>query len=271
MKIDCGIVQDLIPSYVDGLCSDSSKVCVEEHTKECEECSAFLDECRTVEFSGKALEEQQLDGLRKVKKKLKRQNLANFGLIVLVIWFGTYLFTTNIGLIGVRGYYVLYVVAMAATFVVTMQGKSNLKFDKTEKLMTGMSLMAIVYALFWYCFMMCATSNGKTPLGLELAEVGPFLHWQTGVAITTELAVFAYAIIRYMRRDVVCRGVLLISLTGIFFLLAQTTLLGDLSELEMHARNFAEATAVILGMGVLCGLVLWGVEKVRRKQKGTKK
>ena len=267
MKIDCGIVQDLIPSYVDGLCSESSKQCVEEHIKDCEECRAFLMECRTVEISGKTFEEQQLDGLRKVKRKLKLQNFANFGLIMVVIWFGVYLFTTNIGLIGARGYYGLYGVALVATFLVTMQGKSNRKYDKMEKLMLVMSLVALAYAMFWYCFVMISAKNGNVPLGLELGQVGPFLHRQTGIAITTELAVFAFAIMRYMKRDVVCRSVLLISLTGIFFILAQTTLLGHLSELEGHMQNFAEATVVIFGVGAICGLVLWGMEKGKRKPK----
>lgn len=267
MKIDCGIVQDLIPSYADEVCSESSKQCVEEHIKDCEECRAFLMECRTVELSGKTFEEQQLDGLRKVKRKLKLQNFANFGLIMVVIWFGVYLFTTNIGLIGARGYYGLYGVALVATFLVTMQGKSNRQHDKMEKLMLVMSLVALAYAMFWYCFVMISTKNGNVPLGLELGQVGPFLHQQTGIAIATEIAVFAFAIMRYMKRDVVCRSVLLISLTGIFFILAQTTLLGRLSELETYVRNFTETVAVILGVGVVCGLVLWGMEKGKRSRR----
>ena len=266
MKIDCGIVQDLIPSYVDGLCSESSKQCVEEHTKDCEECRVFLEECRTVEFSGKLLEEQQLDGLRKVKKKIKLQNMFSYGLLLVVILFATYFFTMNMGAIGVRWYYGFYAVAVAATFVVTMQGKANVKYEKVEKVMIGLSLAAIAYALFWYCFMMGAAGNGTVPLGLELGQVGPFLHRQLGIALAVEIAVFAYTMVRYLKWDIVCRGTLLISLTGLFFALAQTTLLGRLSTLEAHMRNFTEAAAVILGAGAVCGLVLWGVERRRKKQ-----
>lgn len=265
MKIDCGIVQDLIPSYVDGLCSESSKQCVEEHIKECEECRAFFEECRTVELSGKVLEEQQLDGLRKVKRKIKWQNMFSYGLLLVVIVFAAYFFTMNIGTIGVRWYYGLYAVAVAATFVVTMQGKSNVKYEKVEKVMAGLSLAAIAYALFWYCFMMLPAAKGNVPLGLEPGRVGPFLHRHTGIALATEIVVFAYTMVRYMKRDIVCRGTLLISLTGLFFILAQTTLLGNLSELEVHMQNFMEAATVILGAGALCGLVLWGVEKRRMK------
>lgn len=265
MKINCGIVQDLIPSYVDGLCSESSKRCVEEHIVECEECRAFLEGCRTVELSGKLLEEKQLDGLRKVKKKIKLQNMFSYGLLLVVILFATYFFTMNMGAIGVRWYYGFYAVAVAATFVVTMQGKANVKYEKVEKVMTGLSLGAIAYALFWYCFMMGAAGNGTVPLGLELGQAGPFLHRQLGIALAVEIAVFAYTMVRYLKWDIVCRGTLLISLTGLFFILAQTTLLGRLSTPEAHMRNFTEAAAVILGIGAVCGVVLFLCTKNRKK------
>ena len=265
MKIDCGIVQDLIPSYADKVCSESSKQCVEEHIKECKACRAYLEECLSVELSGAALEEKQLDGLRKVKKKIKLQNMFSYALLLIVIGFATYFFTMNIGAIGVRWYYGLYAVAVAATFVVTMHGKANVKYEKIEKIMTGMSLVAIAYALFWYCFIMGSVSKGNVPLGLEIGQVGEFLHLHTGIALSVELAVFAYTMVRYLKWDVVCRGTLLISLTGLFFILAQTTLLGSLSELETSMRNFTEATVVILGMGMVCGLVLWGIGKVQRR------
>jgi len=38
MKLDCGIIRDLLPLYSDNVCSDESKSAVEEHLKECEKC-----------------------------------------------------------------------------------------------------------------------------------------------------------------------------------------------------------------------------------------
>lgn len=38
MKIDCDIIKDLLPLYAEGLASEKSKIAVEEHLKECEEC-----------------------------------------------------------------------------------------------------------------------------------------------------------------------------------------------------------------------------------------
>ena len=40
MKISCDIIQDLLPLYCDGVCSQDSKQVVEAHLQDCEKCSA---------------------------------------------------------------------------------------------------------------------------------------------------------------------------------------------------------------------------------------
>ena len=39
MKYDCEVVQDLLPLYQDGICSDTSRKIVDEHLKDCEKCN----------------------------------------------------------------------------------------------------------------------------------------------------------------------------------------------------------------------------------------
>ena len=46
MKLSCNIVQDLLPLYEDGLCSEESRTSIEEHLKECQECREFLENMR---------------------------------------------------------------------------------------------------------------------------------------------------------------------------------------------------------------------------------
>ena len=41
-QLDHDIVQDLLPLYHDGVCSDKSRAAVEEHLKTCEDCRAAL-------------------------------------------------------------------------------------------------------------------------------------------------------------------------------------------------------------------------------------
>lgn len=43
MKITCDVIQDLMPSYIDGILSEDSKVLVEEHMGTCQECRKMLE------------------------------------------------------------------------------------------------------------------------------------------------------------------------------------------------------------------------------------
>ena len=42
MKMSCEMIKDLLPLYLDGVCSNDSKSAVEEHLAVCENCKAEL-------------------------------------------------------------------------------------------------------------------------------------------------------------------------------------------------------------------------------------
>ena len=46
MKCKCGIIKDLLPLYVDQVCSDESKELINEHLPECKECKSYMDSLR---------------------------------------------------------------------------------------------------------------------------------------------------------------------------------------------------------------------------------
>lgn len=43
-KYNCKVIQDLLPLYTDGICSDVSAQMVEEHLKECASCEKIAKE-----------------------------------------------------------------------------------------------------------------------------------------------------------------------------------------------------------------------------------
>ena len=43
MRITCDVIQDLMPSYVDGILSADSQALVKEHMEACEECRKMLE------------------------------------------------------------------------------------------------------------------------------------------------------------------------------------------------------------------------------------
>ena len=50
-EINCKIIQDLLPLYIDGVCSEDSKLLIEKHLSHCEDCRKYLEELKTEPMS----------------------------------------------------------------------------------------------------------------------------------------------------------------------------------------------------------------------------
>ncbi|MBS4198252.1 zf-HC2 domain-containing protein [Bacillus sp. FJAT-49732] len=73
MKNECYIVRDLLPSYIDELCSEESARFVEQHIDTCEECSQLLHQMR-VEFDT----QEQPEISARLEQKKPFQKIAHF-------------------------------------------------------------------------------------------------------------------------------------------------------------------------------------------------
>lgn len=71
-KYDCGLIQDLLPLYHDGICSEESRQAVKEHLETCSECSKIATELDNYEVDEKlSLEKNMI--LRNHEKKENRR------------------------------------------------------------------------------------------------------------------------------------------------------------------------------------------------------
>ena len=76
----CEVIRDLLPLYADDVCSGRSRELIEEHLRECPECSALLEELRSSEIeTGLAEEKEQVIGNQ--AKRFKRRS-ATVGSVV---------------------------------------------------------------------------------------------------------------------------------------------------------------------------------------------
>lgn len=97
MKYSCKIIQDLLPLYIDDVCSEESKNAVEEHLEGCADCRALHAAMKEEEHAGEQLaeadaepipgyEKQKAASLNSVKKKiLKKQILAAVVAVILIV------------------------------------------------------------------------------------------------------------------------------------------------------------------------------------------
>ncbi len=73
-RLPCELIQDLFPSYIDGLTSEVTNELLEEHIKECADCSEILEQMQeTTAESVKFEEKKEIDFLKKTKKSNQKK------------------------------------------------------------------------------------------------------------------------------------------------------------------------------------------------------
>lgn len=91
MKYPCDLIQDLLPLYLDGVCSEESKKAIEKHLSECSDCKSFYAAMREadkmeIDTHNADRERQKAASFQAVKKKLfRKQILAAFAAVVVLV------------------------------------------------------------------------------------------------------------------------------------------------------------------------------------------
>ena len=87
MKLPCEMVQDILPLYHDGVCSEVSKNLVEEHLRGCEQCADFLKGIDVeIEAPVDAAEAQPLQAIQKTWGKEKKRSWVKGFVIAALIF-----------------------------------------------------------------------------------------------------------------------------------------------------------------------------------------
>lgn len=101
-RIDCEVVMDLFPSYIEGLTSDKTNAVIEEHLAGCEKCRrvlASMKESSVEDISFSEEEKQEIDFLKKNKKRNRRILLGSIAgallLLLVVIALKVFVIGTN--------------------------------------------------------------------------------------------------------------------------------------------------------------------------------
>ena len=90
MKNDltCGVVRDLLPSYVEGLTSPESNTAVERHLSECPDCAQLRTALAGAPEQAAPEDAKEVDYLKKVKRRGWRRVAAAVAVTVLLFAVG---------------------------------------------------------------------------------------------------------------------------------------------------------------------------------------
>ena len=84
MKLSCKVIEDMLPMYYDGVCSEESAALVEAHLQECPHCSHILAELRS-EIATPKKNVDDMKPLKKIQKSYKKMKAHWLIAIVVVL------------------------------------------------------------------------------------------------------------------------------------------------------------------------------------------
>ena len=92
MQKQCGIVQDLLPLYLDGVCGEESRSLVEAHLQECEECRSMKEELQAeLPMQEGKLQQSEVEILKKTSWNISKKALFGaFGIMLIVLYWLVY-------------------------------------------------------------------------------------------------------------------------------------------------------------------------------------
>ena len=122
MSKQCEIVQDLLPLYVDGACSESSAEMIKEHLETCADCRAIYEQMCS--HTSEDILQTEKDGViarhEKIEKKKSRRKIIGVSLLSVLLCF-----VISMSVLS-------YVIFGTANFVATSYGLCKVMFTDTE-------------------------------------------------------------------------------------------------------------------------------------------
>lgn len=86
MRLDCKVIEDLLPLYIDNMCSEQSRKLVEEHLLECENCRCMIERTQAVEIVHIEPEKPVADkAVKKSFKKIRFRWIVSVVAIMIII------------------------------------------------------------------------------------------------------------------------------------------------------------------------------------------
>lgn len=248
-KMNCDIIRDLIPSYTDEICSEATKICVEEHIKNCSSCRSIAESCKNNMLSGNKLEQKSLDGLKNMKKKMKYQNLI-YCLIIALLTFSAYCAFINTEFLSQPAYLVLFTICIFMTLLIGISYHDTEKPGKADYIFASVSFLVTIYIFLMQIYFIKSAAKGIGPFGLDLAQCGPFLARQFIVACAIQFAAFIYHFICTAKYNRNCNWLLCIDITGISLAQQYAFRLHSMDTIENFTKILSRSTflTVIIGL-----------------------
>lgn len=260
----CNIVKDLLPLYLEELCSEDSRSYVEAHLAQCESCRNSCSLLKRTDLTADATETQEINAFKKLKSYFSGQMSISYLLFLAVLCIGIFILLLTVSVN--RFYYGCYALLMPLTMLATdlaFRSKTAPSAPKAGSALLIPQSLLLLFSIFMMFYVVLALYRDpdSTPLGIPLHRTGPLLAalFQTVIVLSLViLAVRLYQIIRKKMHYGMLPG---ISILCIFLNLTYLSMLYRMSTFESLFAELLRNTLLLCG---ICGLLSLIMQLIRR-------
>ena len=260
MNISCNIIKDLIPSYIDQICSDESRQAVDEHILTCQACKAYMETMKK-ELTTEEAEPQQLQYMKKVKRHYEL-NVFAIGIFLFICAAGTFIVITRVGRIPIRMYNIILPVFIIAAYAFLPKDSFTQKKTKQSAILIILSLFATAATISLLPQSLNWISGVHTPFNISVDKLGPFMTKCLAALVIVQMAILIISVIQKYRDYLINRRIYALTLTGICISLAFITHLYNMTTPESYARSVSVSLFSLCAEGIATLVVM---ELVSRK------
>ena len=268
-KISCNVIKDLLPSYVEDICSHESKELVEEHLVGCRECQSLVEMMKETEIVSEKVDDRQIDYMKKVRQGYTRKSMVSLGLLIICLLVGMIMMISNYRFDSVNLYYCYIVVPviMAGTYYALFGQWTKGRRAKWQFVMGGIGILLITYCtILRFVVIDCANGikQGTYLLRLSPEEIGPFFHWQLLAVIEIQIIMLFVAIVISLKTRVF-HGILIdIHSMGCCLAFALNLILTKLTTLEEFRKIWNRSFLIVLVEGILIAVMVMILRQERQ-------
>lgn len=257
-EISCNIIQDLLPSYVDDICTEDSRHLIEEHISGCERCRTQLELLKSTELTDERGEQKRISYLKKIKRHYD-QGIVSLVFLTLMVIGGFLFLMFNDELAGSFLYYIILPLMLMAAYCLTPDSPLADKRTKCAVILVFGSALVSIFMISYYVLLVFGwnilTEKTKIgPFGVPCNEIGPYLEKRIIFMAIVQLGIFILSNILIFRGYRIYKGIYGLTLTGIWLAGGYLCTLHNMSTVEGLFRRFAAMTIYIMIEGVVCSV-----------------
>ena len=255
-KLNCNIIKDLMPSYMDNLCSDESRAMVDEHFVECEDCKKIYEQSLLELLHTNAISTKDIDYLKKIKKGVLQRNAIVLTIIGILYFMELYINFTSLSS-NLFNYFIFTPLTCGLLFFILPDFAENKVPTKKKYTLLGIevAVMIVSFLLLFGCGWMM--KHYRIPFGMRPEQIGPFLSGILYIALLGFVIIFPVTLYFSLKKKMVCPALCFLPVSAISLLFEYQHYLHEFSD-TFYAMDYA-TMHILFGIETLgmLGLYMW--------------